>query len=648
MDKRTIFFVIALTVALFLVNTFFESQRTEALREWQAQQQEQQKAKPQQLEETPVKQPVAAATAPSAPSPAQKGPERFYVLETPYQQLVFSNHGGALAEINLPFKTDKNSQSVVREIGFDRDIIQQNPNNAYFPAHPYFTPASDGGKSPEEHEKGALGGYYPLLRRDLIETAPRKSVNVSPQYYALNLVSEYPELAELAYEVKSFEKNRIVFEAVQPHRKITKEFTVDPSKDAPYCFTLKLTVDGDSRGLWITSGVPEVEWISGGPAPDLKYRITRNQRADVEVIDQPQDSITVSSIYLDWICNSNGFLGVILDPLTKGDPGYRVQRVSGTDVPSRLVEIDQSSDRFKAADMPGFLTQLPLKTAGGTSEFRIFAGPYASSILKSVDAAYSDPTTGYNPDYIACQSFHGWFAFISEPFAKFLLILMQFFHTLTGSWGISIILLTVALRIMLYPLNSWSMGSMQKMQEIAPEVTAIQEKYKNDPKKSQVEIMNLYRERGVNPMSGCLPMLIQMPFLFGMFDLLKSTFELRGACFIPGWIDDLASPDVLFQWQTSIPFIGNQFHLLPILLGAVMFLQQRMMTTAPKDPKQMTEQQRQQRTMGSMMTVVFTAAFYHFPSGLNLYWLSSTLLGILQQWWTSKRSPALSKKVAKK
>ena len=156
--------------------------------------------------------------------------------------------------------------------------------------------------------------------------------------------------------------------------------------------------------------------------------------------------------------------------------------------------------------------------------------------------------------------------------------------------------------------------------------------------------MNLYRDSGVNPVSGCLPLLIQMPFLIGMFDLLKSTFELRGASFIPGWIDNLTAPDVLFSWSQPIFFIGNEFHLLPILLGGVMFLQQRLMSTLPKDPSLWTEQQRQQRSMGSVMAIVFAVMFYNFPSGLNIYWLSSMLLGILQQWWTQKSLTATPSK----
>lgn len=570
----------------------------------------------------------------------QKAPEKFYVLETPYQQLVFSNYGGALAEINLPFQSSGDPESVVKEIEVDRDMVEYHPYNAYFPAHPYYTAGTDPKGEFVEHSQGVLGGYYPLLRRDLIEKDKKKSVRISPRYYAMNLVSEYPETAEMIYEVKSFDKESIVFEAVQGHRRITKTYSVSSEAQAPYAIDLTIAVEGDSRGLWLTSGVPEVEWISGSPAPALKYRITRNQKSEVENIDLPSDSTTMTSATIDWICNSNGFFGMIMDPLSDTDSGYRAQYVPGTVVPSRLVEIDQEYNLYEASKMPGYLMLLPLKSTGGVMHFRVFAGPFATSILKQVDEVYSNSSTGYNPDYIACQSFHGWFAFISEPFAKFLFILMNFFHSITGSWAFSIILLTVALRVMLYPLNAWSTKSMVKMQQIGPEVTAIQERYKKDPKKAQLEVMNLYRERGVNPVSGCFPLLIQMPFLIGMFDLLKSTFELRGASFIPGWIDNLTAPDVLFSWKMPIFFIGNQFHLLPILLGVVMFVQQTMMSTLPKDRSQWTDQQRQQRVMGNVMAVVFTVMFYHFPSGLNIYWLSSMLLGMVQQYWTTKRMKA--------
>ena len=565
----------------------------------------------------------------------EKGEEKYFVLENGYQQLVFSNVGGALAEINLPFQTKSDKESVVREIEFDRDMVKQHPENAHFPAHSFYSAPHAEGKEAEFHATGKLGGYYPLIRRDVIEKSSQASYRMPAKFFAANIVSQYPEMANTVFKVTHFDATSITFESIQATRRITKTYTiVNESKGAPYCVDLVINIEGDGRGLWLTSGVPEVEWISGSPAPALKFRMTRNGKPEVNSIDLPKESIVVTSVYPDWICNSNGFLGTIIDPITATEPGYSVQYVPGNEAPSRLVEIDSDYKRFKAVDLPGYVTMLPLKA--GRSHFRLFAGPFSDGVLKEVDQFFVDQD-GSNPDYKACQTFHGWFSFISEPFAKFLLVLMKLFYAVTGSWAFSIVLLTIALRVMLYPLNAWSTKSMVKMQKIAPEVTAIQEKYKKDPKKAQLAIMALYKERGVNPVSGCLPLLIQMPFLIGMFDLLKSTFELRGASFIPGWIDNLTAPDVLFSWNTPIFLIGNQFHLLPFLLGGVMFLQQRLMSPLPKDKSTWTEQQRQQRMMGSVMTVVFTVMFYNFPSGLNIYWLSSMLLGILQQWWTTRQ-----------
>ena len=188
---------------------------------------------------------------------------------------------------------------------------------------------------------------------------------------------------------------------------------------------------------------------------------------------------------------------------------------------------------------------------------------------------------------------------------------------------------------MMYPLNAWSIKSNLKLQELSPKMKKIQDKYKKDPKRQQLEMMQLYKQNKANPLGGCLPLIIQMPFLIGMFDLLKSTFSLRGASFIPGWIDNLTAPDVLFSWSYPIPFIGTSFHLLPILLGVVMFFQQKLMST--KNKGEMTDQQKQQQKMGSIMTIAFTVLFYKFPSGLNIYWFSSMLLQIVQQWYASKR-----------
>lgn len=562
--------------------------------------------------------------------------EKFYVLENDYQQLVFSNVGGALTEINLPFSSEKNQKSLVKEIGFDRLILEQQPQNDYFPSHAYYTARSE--QEPLLHDKGELGGYYPLIRRDLMQKPPYTSLQLNPNFYSLNIVSEYPEVAEMVYKVKYFDAESIIFESVQPHRRITKTFSIAKNTaKAPYCIDLTISVEGDARGLWITTGIPDAEWISGGIAPALKYRLTKTTSdTTVKEISLPDPQVVDSTTTLDWIANSNGFLGLIVDPLGTAATGYKAIKVPGNVAPSRLLEIDQAYQRFKPDQLPGYALLLPIPEKGGSLHFRIFAGPFASSALKTMDETFSDPSIGYNPDYMATQTFHGYLTFLSQPISNFLFVLMKGFYFLTGSWAFSIILLTVALRIILYPFNAWSLKSMQKMKEVAPELAALQERYKKDPRKMQIETANLYRERGVNPFSGCLPLLLQLPFLLGMFDLLKSSFELRGASFIPGWIDDLAAPDVLFSWSYPIFFIGNAFHLLPILLGVVMFLQQKMSSSTPTDAAKMSDQQRQQQGMMTLMTVVFSVMFYHFPSGLNIYWLSSMLLGMGQQWWMAR------------
>lgn len=560
--------------------------------------------------------------------------EQFYVLENAYQQLVFSNLGGALAEINLPLHSESNSKSVVLPIGFDRTMEKDYQANDYFPLFPYRTPESG-----SKLQQGKLGGYYPLIRRPLMSSGNRVASPVSPHYYALNIIGDDPESANTIYTVKRFEKNLIEFEGSFQGTTITKTFTLPKDPDlASYTLELNVTIEGNAEKLRITSGVPEVEMISDSFTPSLKYRTVKQDKAKVQSLDLPKELFVSDTIYPDWVSNSNGFFGIILDPLPKDAPGISASYVPGNVLPSRITTIDSQYQLYPAEKYPGYALYLPFDAKKKTSRFLIFAGPFEKDIFERVDAAFYSESQGGGPDFEAAQSIQGWFSFISEPFAKFLFLLMRFFYFVTHSWGISIILLTIALRIMLYPLNAWSIRSTLRMQEIAPHVQALQARYKKDPKRAQMEIMHLYREKGVNPLSGCFPLLIQLPFLIGMFDLLKSTFALRGASFIPGWINDLAAPDVLFSWSYPIFFIGNQFHFLPILLGAVMYFQQRMSASATLTANQpMTDQQRQQKFMGNIMVVVFTVMFYNFPSGLNIYWLSSMLLGILQQWWMTKK-----------
>lgn len=565
--------------------------------------------------------------------------EQYYVLENEFLQLVFSNLNGALAEINLPFQSESHPNSVVKEIEIDRTIQENYSFNDAFPQREYLV--SDG-KGSTKKEPPRTGGYYPLLRRDIVAPGSNTEIIVNPHYYALNVFQqdEAPEAHE--FQLKRLEKDLIVFERVENNRKITKTFILPQNPlDRPYTFDMEVKVEGDARLLNLSLGIPEVELISNSYTPSIKYRVVQGRKSKVEDIKPPKVLTTLSHLTPDWFSNGNGFFGIIANPLNGSAPGLSVHPVSGELAPSRITIIDAQFNRFPPEKYPGYAVLGRLPSKPGTTRYRIFAGPYDKNTLTAVDNSFIDPVEGGSPDFVEVQSYHGWFAFISKPFAKFLFTIMNLFYKLTGSWGISIILLTVVLRIMLYPLNNWSMKSTAKLQKVAPKIKEIQEKYKKDPKRVNIETMNLYKREGVNPFGGCLPILIQLPFLLGMLDLLKSSFQLRGASFIPGWIDNLAAPDVLFSWSYPIPFIGTSFHLLPILLGLIMYFQQKFLSTAGTQVA--TDQQRQTRFMGNMMTIVFTVMFYKFPSGLNIYWMSSMLLGILQQWWVNKQVAAKGK-----
>lgn len=616
MDKRSILFIVALSASLFFINRFFEPKNS--------------KPAPTKTIETVLAPTKADTSAPINLPPASA--EDLYVLENDFQQIVFSTIGGSISEINLPFQTEKNPKSLILPIEFDREMQEDYPFNDHFPIKGFWT--FDNGQA-KKVEAGQIGGYYPLLRRSILGENGQVVHPLSPKYFAFNVISDEETLYNKPYSVTRFEKNLIEFSYADNYRKITKTFTLS-SDNTPYCLEVAVKVEGDGRGLFLSTGIPDVELISGSFSPTLKYLLQKNQKTQVESLSLPKTTMAYSSITPSWVSNSNGFLGVIVEPLSDVAAGFKANMISGTLAPTRLSAIDAQHDLYPMDKYPGYEFLIPLKTTNeGPLKLRFFAGPYQDSLLKSLDNTLSE--TQANPHFNSAMSFQGWFTFISEPFAKFLFLLMKFFYQITGSWGFSIILLTLALRIMLYPLNGWSIKSSLRMQQIGPQVAAVQEKYKKDPKKAQMEVLALYREKGVNPLTGCLPILIQIPFLIGMFDLLKSVFELRGASFIPGWIDNLTAPDVIFSWDYPIFFFGTTLHLLPFLLAGIMYVQQKMSSQAPKDPKMLTDTQKQQKMMGNVMVLVFTFMFYNFPSGLNIYWLSSMALGIGQQWLTGRQ-----------
>ncbi len=216
----------------------------------------------------------------------------------------------------------------------------------------------------------------------------------------------------------------------------------------------------------------------------------------------------------------------------------------------------------------------------------------------------------------------GWFGAVS----KILLLGMKLIHNVLPNWGVAIILITIVLKILFWPLTQISARSAKKMQKIQGPMKALQEKYKDDPKRKNEEVMKLYRTHKVNPLGGCLPMLIQIPIFIGFFYMLRTSSELRFAEFL--WIADLSQPEKLFSWGISIPFMGQYFNLLPILMGVTMFYQMRMTPTAASA---------EQQAIFKFMPIMMVVMLYNFSSGLCLYWTVQNLMTILQQTITNRR-----------
>ncbi len=213
-----------------------------------------------------------------------------------------------------------------------------------------------------------------------------------------------------------------------------------------------------------------------------------------------------------------------------------------------------------------------------------------------------------------------------RPLSVGILWLMVWMERFIPNYGVVIIILSLLTKLLFYRLTHKSFKAMKDMQRIQPRLKEIQEKFKGDRDRQNKEVMKLYKEAGVNPLGGCLPLLLQMPVFFALYSVLSNTIELRNAPFV-SWINDLSVPDRLFGWTASIPIIGNEFHLLPILMGGAMIYQSKMggSPTGESVPAAQT------KMMTWFMPIIMTVFFYSMPSGLVLYWLVNNVATIAQQ-----------------
>ncbi len=316
--------------------------------------------------------------------------------------------------------------------------------------------------------------------------------------------------------------------------------------------------------------------------------------------DEDRES-EVQTALTTWVGTRSKYFTAILIPETSVSEFKmdRYQTPGGDDHSEKIFDFDvrDSFDR---------------RSSVGHSNYRVYVGPLDFDILK-----------GYGLSLEEMMNW-GWFGIIG----KGALWVFKSLYSVIPNYGVVLIIFSILIKLLLAPLTKKQFSSTQSMQQAQPQITALKEKYKDDPKRLNEETMKLYKELGVNPLGGCLPLLIQMPILIAMFNLFRTTIELRGAAFkgLEFWISDLSLPDTVGN------VAGIDINLLPIIMSATMMLQQKLMTpTANANP--------QMKNMPYIMTAVFFFMFYTFPSGLNLYYTLFNVMSIIQQKFFTPQQP---------
>ncbi|HEY4482336.1 MAG TPA: membrane protein insertase YidC [Candidatus Brocadiaceae bacterium] len=310
------------------------------------------------------------------------------------------------------------------------------------------------------------------------------------------------------------------------------------------------------------------------------------------------------SVGIAWAGSTNKYFATILKPVSSDS-------VASTNAQAFDAMGALSNEK---ADTGDFMVSLQ------TNKFRIpphqsvkhsylyFMGPKKEDVLEHYDTL--DALLSY-----------GWLTSIS----KVLLAFLNAVHKVIPNYGISIIILTIIIKAILFPLTRKSQVSMFRMQQLQPMVNQLKEKYKHDKQRMGKEQMLLFKKHGANPMSGCLPMLLQLPVFFALFRTLQLSFEMRQAPFM-FWINDLSRPDTLLLLPFTIPFLGNALNILPLIMTGASFAQMKL---TPKAPAADSQAQAQQKMM-SFMPIMFAFILYHMPSGLTVYWTTSTIFSIIE------------------
>ena len=401
---------------------------------------------------------------------------------------------------------------------------------------------------------------------------------------------------------------------------LVKQYTFDPEE---YVFKLDITIDGakNMSGLAFDDAAYTLR-SSPQIGPYYNPKVDRYERRTfifytkekVKKLNLSNGQVKVYDKGFSWA----GIAGK-----------YFVQQVvplASSAIQSASYSTKNEVDNFQDAQL--LLVRAPVSGSFAQDSYYVYMGPKVEKNLGIYNNAAENNWKLSNLKLDEALG-SGWLSWL-ETFLKFL---MEFFYKLIPNWGVSIILMTILLKVAMFPLTKKSSVSTLKMQELQPRIKEIQDKYKNNPEKMNAEMGKFYKEAGYNPLSGCLPLLIQFPLIFAMFNLFNNYFEFRGAMFIPGWIPDLSVGDSIYIFPPTIPFIGGSaLRLLPIIYVASQLLFTKITQTASANAAGGNSM----KLMMYGMPLFFFFMFYSAPAGLLLYWTVSNFLQLIQQMFINK------------
>lgn len=403
-----------------------------------------------------------------------------------------------------------------------------------------------------------------------------------------------PALDKAVYS-PSILQNGVLFTARSPGGlSVEKEITFRPGE---YAIDLRQTITNYSTqsrnlkyaivaGSGLRSLSPQDETYSE-LVKEIDGKITNVSKGSIK------KPVTWDGMRVNWVSQKARYFSLI----TK--PPVSFKAVSSNKLPDNSLQTQIGSDNF---------TVTPNSSV--THEFILYAGPNVYNNMKSLKLGIEDSV------YLG----------FTGGIGRVLFVILDHIHKVVKNWGMSIIFLTVLINILLFPLTFKGIKSMKQMQALQPKMEALKKAHKGDPQKLNREVMELYKKYKINPMSGCLPLILQMPVFFALYQVLMRSIELRGAPFL--WIKDLSQPDRLVVFKTPILLIGTDLNILPLLMAIAMFFQQKLSAPPSSSNDQMAQQQ---KMMAVMMPIIFGFLFYHLPSGLVMYWLTNTVLTITEQ-----------------